>query len=156
MKLLGDIHDKTWSLVEEENSCFEITIYIGFRDKGKLPASFNNLSFGFKVIDQDEEIFSKPEVLENSNITATDQDYISSFNIDGLIPEREYSVEVWAENNSESFKEQFKFVLPKPLQPFKSWSYDENTYSWTPPVPIPDTENLYIWNEDLQTWKKLF
>ena len=41
------------------------------------------------------------------------------------------------------------FIAPKP---FDSWSLDENTCTWTPPVPIP-TDGMYRWNEDSQLWQ---
>jgi hypothetical protein len=37
-------------------------------------------------------------------------------------------------------------------QPYPSWSFDEETASWTPPVPMPEDEQLYFWNEDEQNW----
>lgn len=41
------------------------------------------------------------------------------------------------------------FVSPKP---FNSWILNEETYSWEAPVPIPDTENIYKWNENELKW----
>jgi hypothetical protein len=38
-----------------------------------------------------------------------------------------------------------------PPQPFPSWTLDENA-QWQPPVPYPDDENLYIWNETDNSW----
>ena len=40
------------------------------------------------------------------------------------------------------------FILP---QPYSSWSLDEN-HDWQPPIPMPENENLYTWNEDTQSW----
>jgi hypothetical protein len=38
-------------------------------------------------------------------------------------------------------------------QPYPSWTLDEETCLWTPPVPYPqDDENLYRWNESDQSW----
>tara|TARA_R110000796_G_scaffold41722_1_gene103236 strand:- start:362 stop:760 length:399 start_codon:yes stop_codon:yes gene_type:complete len=48
------------------------------------------------------------------------------------------------------------FISPKP---FNSWSLDETTCLWEPPVAKPeltqeeiDNNNYYEWNEDNQTW----
>jgi hypothetical protein len=42
------------------------------------------------------------------------------------------------------------FIPPKP---YPSWVLEEETCVWMPPVPYPeDPENLYIWDEDAQTW----
>jgi hypothetical protein len=41
------------------------------------------------------------------------------------------------------------FIPPKP---YPSWSLNETTCLWEPPVPIPDNENAYQWNEETQSW----
>tara|TARA_B100001939_G_scaffold257292_1_gene224196 strand:- start:262 stop:684 length:423 start_codon:yes stop_codon:yes gene_type:complete len=50
------------------------------------------------------------------------------------------------------------FIEP---QPYASWTLDSNTWSWKPPVEMPeyteeDYNNMaaYIWNEDTQSWDK--
>lgn len=40
------------------------------------------------------------------------------------------------------------FIAPKP---FDSWTLDSN-YDWQPPTPYPTDGEVYIWNEDDQTW----
>ena len=42
------------------------------------------------------------------------------------------------------------FIAP---QPFISWSLDEN-HDWQPPVPYPDNDQSYTWNEETQEWVK--
>jgi hypothetical protein len=39
-----------------------------------------------------------------------------------------------------------------PPQPFASWSLDESTCTWVPPVPYPDDGTLYQWDEDAGAW----
>lgn len=39
-----------------------------------------------------------------------------------------------------------------PPQPFASWTLNENTCLWEPPVPKPDDNNVYSWNEQNQKW----
>jgi len=39
-----------------------------------------------------------------------------------------------------------------PPQPFSSWTLDEETCGWNPPVPRPTDGKLYLWNEDNQQW----
>ena len=38
------------------------------------------------------------------------------------------------------------------LQPFPSWSLDEN-HDWQPPIPYPNDGLIYFWNEDDQDWE---
>jgi hypothetical protein len=41
------------------------------------------------------------------------------------------------------------FIAP---QPFASWTLDESTCIWVPPVPYPDDGGIYRWEEDAQAW----
>jgi hypothetical protein len=40
-----------------------------------------------------------------------------------------------------------------PSQPFPSWSLDEETCKWMPPVPYPEGDLMYSWNEDELDWE---
>jgi len=39
-----------------------------------------------------------------------------------------------------------------PIKPYASWILDENTCRWEPPVPLPNDDKNYIWDEDSQNW----
>jgi hypothetical protein len=41
------------------------------------------------------------------------------------------------------------FIPPKP---FPSWILNEDTCLWESPIPYPNDGNMYMWNEDTQTW----
>jgi hypothetical protein len=41
------------------------------------------------------------------------------------------------------------FVAP---QPFPSWSLDEETCWWVSPVPYPDSEGRFAWDEEAGAW----
>ena len=41
------------------------------------------------------------------------------------------------------------FISP---QPYSSWTLDDN-FDWQPPTPMPEDDNLYIWNEETQSWE---
>ena len=42
------------------------------------------------------------------------------------------------------------FIAPKPYQ---SWTLDETTCRWQPPVDKPTDGKPYNWNEEDQTWE---
>lgn len=42
------------------------------------------------------------------------------------------------------------FIPPKP---FDSWSLNETTCLWEPPVPMPSDNNRYYWDETTTSWK---
>ncbi len=39
-----------------------------------------------------------------------------------------------------------------PPQPYPSWVLDEATCRWLPPVPAPDDELNYLWDDTAQAW----
>lgn len=41
------------------------------------------------------------------------------------------------------------FIAP---QPYPSWTLDEATCRWNPPVAYPEDGNLYVWNEETTSW----
>lgn len=42
-----------------------------------------------------------------------------------------------------------------PPQPFPSWTLDEDTCRWEPPVAHPNDGNIYEWNETDQQWDEV-
>lgn len=43
------------------------------------------------------------------------------------------------------------FITPKP---FPSWTLNETTVDWDPPIPMPTDGELYSWDEENTKWKK--
>lgn len=41
------------------------------------------------------------------------------------------------------------FVPPKP---FASWTFNETSADWDPPVPYPTDGEMYLWDEKKKTW----
>ena len=41
-----------------------------------------------------------------------------------------------------------------PKKPFASWTLNETTCLWEPPVVKPNDGQRYIWNETLQNWEQ--
>ena len=44
------------------------------------------------------------------------------------------------------------FISPKP---YPSWTLDEGTCQWDPPVAFPDDGKAYDWNEGTQAWDEI-
>ena len=44
------------------------------------------------------------------------------------------------------------FIPPKP---YESWILNETTCLWDPPVPYPNDNNNYGWNESTQQWDQV-
>ncbi len=42
-----------------------------------------------------------------------------------------------------------------PPQPYLSWMLNDETCLWEPPVPYPDDNKPYMWDESTETWMPL-
>ena len=47
-------------------------------------------------------------------------------------------------------QERDAFIPPKP---FNKWVLNEETCQWESPVPYPDDENQYVWNDNKSEWE---
>lgn len=123
-------------------------IQIGFASD-HLPVQFENLSFGFTVSVNGLETSTKSYPPEGLRYIATDQQYITNDRIT-FSPDDEVVLEVWAENAGKRYEGQTTFTIPRPEQPYPSWTW-ANGY-WQPPTPYPDDDVFYQWNEEQQAW----
>ncbi len=41
------------------------------------------------------------------------------------------------------------FIAP---QPYASWTLNDDTCLWDPPIPYPDDDKQYQWNEETTSW----
>lgn len=152
MKFTADITTKTWSFDEEELANSYIDIKFAFRENGNLPVVFDQMAFGYSLVLNSENISEESRPFSGMSYVSTDQDYIESFMVTGLIAGKEYTVNVWAENAGDIWQDSVNFILPFPPQPYASWILDEETGIWASPIPYPDDNELYQWDEEAQSW----
>ena len=43
----------------------------------------------------------------------------------------------------------------RPQRPFPSWTFDDDAWVWTPPIPRPDDDAQRTWDESTLTWMLL-
>lgn len=49
------------------------------------------------------------------------------------------------------YDERLDAFVPPPT--FLSWIFNENTCNWDPPIPYPDDDKDYYWDETTKEWK---
>ena len=49
-------------------------------------------------------------------------------------------------------EERDAFIPPKP---FNKWVLNEDTCRWESPVPYPDNDKQYVWNDNQGVWEEL-
>lgn len=128
-----------WEFNFEPESFNELTIHIGFDVQ-----VFNNLSFGYSFGD-----VVKEWPVEGQTYVKSDQPFVHSernFLNDGFAV-----IDFFATNDGVLVAGQFEVVLPRPPQPFESWSYVDGV--WVPPVPIPEDASMHWdWDEASLSW----
>jgi hypothetical protein len=60
--------------------------------------------------------------------------------------------EVWSSRPMTEEERAEKISLASSGQPYPSWSFNQETCSWIPPVEIPDQNSLYRWDESKLIW----
>lgn len=61
-------------------------------------------------------------------------------------------IDKWIVTPMTDAEKQAKIEEYRQLLPFPSWTLNETTLEFVPPIPYPDDGNSYVWNEDMQTW----
>lgn len=155
MKFLADISKKDWTLINDDvQHFFHIILEIGFRDGKNTIVEFNDMAYGYSIVDdQGNNIFEQKYPEANMVFVSTDEDVLESRSIDYLFPDKNYTIDLWAENDGDFWQTSHTFSIPRLPQPFPSWTYNEEEYSWIPPIPHPlDENNSYSWDEENQQW----
>lgn len=152
MKLIADVATNEWSLVSDVEEPDGLVIYVGFTDLGNLPVAFDGLSYGVSVLDKGRVIFESDKPLAGTVYESTDQQFLDYFLIPNVKAGFSYSVHVWAENAGIKWADDFSVTLPKPEQPYLSWSYDKVLGVWVAPKPHPDDDYVYSWDEESVSW----
>ena len=149
-KIIATDHFETqnWEVSFEDLAPTYADLFIGFTDDAPV-VEFKDLKFKYEL-KQDGNIkqygvFPPPGV----KYVRTDQPYIVVERLK-LDMETEYELYLWAENGGQSFEHTATFTTPRPAQPYPSWTWDGE--KWNPPVPYPDDDKFYTWDEDTQSW----
>lgn len=92
-------------------------------------------------------------VVVSNDHEANGQEYLNSIGLEGTWIQTSY-------NNN--FRGKFAGIGDvynakkdrfEPKKTFASWIFNEETYGYDAPVPHPDPDKNYAWNEDEQTWE---
>ena len=149
-KIIATDHFETsnWEVSFEDLAPTYADLFIGFTDESPV-VEFKDLKFKYEL-KQDGNI-KQYGVFPPAGVkyVRTDQPYIVAERLN-LQTETEYELYLWAENAGETFEHTVTFTTPRPAQPYPSWTWDGER--WNPPVPYPDDDKFYQWDEETQTW----
>jgi hypothetical protein len=124
-------------------------LVIGFTDDAPV-MEFNDLHFKYELRQgtsiKQYGTYPPPGV----RYIRSDQKYIVNERLLNLKPDETYELYLYAHNDGKTFENTVSFISPRPTQPYESWTWDGD--KWEPPVPHPEGEDSYTWNETDQKW----
>lgn len=153
MRFVANISDHTWSMTNDEVGYTSALIEIGFVSDDSSVVIFDNLSFGFDA-SSGEKSTTIVEPSEGVIYVSTDQPVMVTYTLEDLVADEVWTMNMWTENAGTPFAESFTFTVPRPSSPYPSWVWDEAEHDWVPPIPYPNDEKVYMWNEETQSWKE--
>jgi hypothetical protein len=109
--------------------------------------NIEGMTFGILIKLSDTTIFDKKYPPTGVKYISTSDDLLISERISNLLPESECKLSVWVSDSNGNYNKDTTFIIPKPLQPFSSWTWDGTI--WTAPLPYPEDDQRYLWNEEL-------
>lgn len=104
----------------------------------------DELAFGWSCGDETHE-WPAPNVI----VREITSQRIFEFRVDAK-PDDEVTLTVWAENAGVRVEDETTWTVPRPEQPYPSWTWQDG--GWIAPVPYPDGGGMYAWDEDAQGW----
>jgi hypothetical protein len=143
-----DFQTQNWTITIEDLQSNYADLFIGFTDESPV-VEFKNLQFKYELKHNNEIQQQGSYPPPNVKYLNSDQTYIVVERLN-LTPETTYELYLWAENGGQSFEKTFEFITPRPPQPYPSWTWNGET--WESPVPYPEGEEFYAWDEENQEW----
>jgi hypothetical protein len=83
------------------------------------------------------------------------QDFLKSIRLNGTWKQTSYSgsfrknyagIEYSYDESRDSFI---------PIKPYDSWILNETSCRWESPIPIPNQESMFVWDEENQRWNEI-
>ena len=148
---IDNFKTQNWELDTNELGAFYNDLHIGFTDKAPI-ISFNNLQFGFEL--KQNKVIKQSGVYPPTGVkyVQTDQKYLVTVRLETL-PTETYELFLWAENAETRIEKTFTLEIPKPTKPFESWIWDNELLHWEAPIPYPQDNKEYDWDEETTSWK---
>jgi hypothetical protein len=143
-----DFQTQNWTITIEDLDSNYTDLFIGFTDESPV-VEFKNLQFKYELKHKNEILQQGSYPPPNVRYLNSDQVYLVVERLN-LSPETTYELYLWAENDGNSFEKTFEFTTPRPPQPYPSWTWNGET--WEAPVPYPEGEEFYVWDEENQEW----
>jgi len=154
VKILADLAYKNISLDTSDIDPYydHIDLKFAFSLGGNPEVFFDNLFFEYSVYFEDILLGSEKYPQNNIVYISNGQEYLELSRVFGFRPNRSYKIDILVKHSEQSFSDSIIFEVPKLNQPYDSWIWNDDLVKWESPIPYPEDENFYTWNEEDQNW----
>ena len=151
MDVLFDVLERTLTIVphDGENQTYgtELTAKLN-RHNQVVP--LRGVRFGFTLMVNGEEAESKEWPPARVQYIKTDQDTLATYRLHWT-PDSTVVLYVWLiDSMGVKHEDTLSFTAPKPASPYPSWEWADG--QWNPPVPRPEDDKCYEWDEENVNW----
>jgi hypothetical protein len=143
-----DFVENEWQTQFISNDPYCIEILFEFRGETN-PLFFRNLKFGYILVNDNKIIKHKSYPESNEKYVSSDQQFLASDFLT-VKPTVTYTLNFWCEHDGVFTEGSSTINIEKPSTLFDSWVWED--YRWNPPLPYPEDDKNYTWNEDEQSW----
>jgi len=125
--------------------------FIASLERHGAEVSLAGFSYGATVSINGEVALVKSYPPAGVKYVSTDQDIIASEVLSVFPAEAVCHISAWVDISGSRVENELTFTIPRPPQPFLSWTWDGAC--WVPPTPYPADDNSdYVWDEDQLKW----
>ena len=122
---------------------------IRFTDSDSERLYPDGLSFGYDLTVNGETTDTHVWPPENITIRQLTPSRVFPYRVTAK-PDDVIVLTVWATNAGATVTDETTWTIPRPAQPFPSWTWEDGR--WTAPIPHPDDGEDYEWGEDEGVW----
>jgi len=112
---------------------------------------FSDLHYGVIVKNGDTVIGEKSFPPEGIKIIKSNQHCIDTYRVKWQ-PDMIIDIDVWMQQSFGRVEDSYQLTVPRPPQPYPSWTWDDIQKLWESPEPYPEDGKNYTWDEDELTW----
>lgn len=148
MRITFDAVARSIQIATEEAQSWGANLVAAINRHGqRLP--MHRTQFGVIVTRGAETLLAEAWPRPGVTYVRTDQDVLETARVRWQ-PDDEITLSVWMESALGRVEDSATFTVPRPAQPYPSWTWQGGR--WAPPVAYPEDGGEYVWDEADGAW----
>lgn len=151
MDVLFDVAQRTLKIISngQENNSYGTELNAKLSRYNQV-VPLRGVRFGFTQTINGIQVESNEWPPARVEYIQTDQDTLATYRLNWT-PDSNVQINVWlVDTTGVRHEDTLTFVAPKPPSPYPSWVWSDQ--QWNPPVPRPEDDKCYEWDEENVNW----